>query len=140
MKRVFYEKVGRRYVPVSMHDGDLYTALPVGTHLIVKVDPGMTTTVRNIDPGRELAVAVMVVIRSKLIEALSRELDIRPGRNAAPTKLEKAVFAELQERLPSRIVAHRQNISDAVMAAIKTVEETIYDFTKDRERTDTAAF
>ena len=51
MKEVYYKKVGRRYVPVSEYDSNLHSAFPKGKHLIVSVDPGITSYHYNIDPA-----------------------------------------------------------------------------------------
>lgn len=34
MKRIYYEKVGRKYVPISEYDGDFCSSLGYGDHLI----------------------------------------------------------------------------------------------------------
>lgn len=51
MKEVYYKKVGRKYVPVSEYDSNLHSAFPKGKHLIVSVDPGITSYHYNIDPA-----------------------------------------------------------------------------------------
>lgn len=50
MKRIFYEKVGRRYLPVYEYDSNMYDALPKGAHLIMCY-PGGQSTRHNIDPA-----------------------------------------------------------------------------------------
>lgn len=50
-KEVYYKKVGRKYVPVSEYDSNLHVAMGKGKHLIVSVDPGMTSYHYNIDPA-----------------------------------------------------------------------------------------
>ena len=50
MKKIFYEKVGRRYVPVSEYDSDLLDAFPKGTH-IVMCYPGGQSRRYQIDPA-----------------------------------------------------------------------------------------
>ena len=43
MKKTFYEKVGRRYVPVAEYDSELANATRKGTNLVVTYDGGRTT-------------------------------------------------------------------------------------------------
>lgn len=50
-KEVYYKKEGRKYVPVSEYDSNLHVAMGRGKHLIVSVDPGMTSYHYNIDPA-----------------------------------------------------------------------------------------
>lgn len=73
-KKTFYEKVGRRYVPVSEYDNELLGSMPRGTH-IVMCYPGGKSTRFNIDP----ALAPMIAagryaenaIANKIVEASS---------------------------------------------------------------------
>ncbi len=69
MKRTFYEKRGRRYVPVYEYDSDLVSAMPHGSHLVF-VEPGCRTTVYNVKPLRAPLVAAIRQHR----EALCHEL------------------------------------------------------------------
>lgn len=50
MKKVFYEKKGRKYVPVSEYDSDLLDAFSKGDHL-VSIYPGGSSRRYNIDPA-----------------------------------------------------------------------------------------
>jgi len=50
MKKIFYEKVGRKYVPVYEYDQTLMDAFPKGTH-IVMCYPGGQSRRYNIDPN-----------------------------------------------------------------------------------------
>lgn len=50
MKKVFYEKVGRKYVPVSEYDSDFSHSLPYGNHLVM-VYPGGATRRYDIQPA-----------------------------------------------------------------------------------------
>ena len=50
MKRIYYEKVGRSYKPVSEYDSDLLDSLPKGAHLIMCY-PGGSSRRYNIDPA-----------------------------------------------------------------------------------------
>lgn len=78
-KKVFYEKVGRKYVPVSEYDSDLLDAFTKGSHLVICY-PGGRSTRFNVDP----ALAPMIaagryaedVIAKKIVEASS----LRPGK------------------------------------------------------------
>lgn len=50
MPKIFYEKVGRRYVPVYEYDQTLMDAFPKGNHLVMCY-PGGQSRVYNIDPN-----------------------------------------------------------------------------------------
>lgn len=49
-KKIYYEKVGRRYVPVKEYDSDFVDAMPKGNHLI-SVYPGGKSGRYNVDPA-----------------------------------------------------------------------------------------
>jgi hypothetical protein len=50
MKKIYYEKRGRRYVPVAEYDNDLLDSFPKGNHLVMSY-PGGTSRRFNIDPA-----------------------------------------------------------------------------------------
>jgi hypothetical protein len=49
MKKIFYEKVGRRYKPVKEYDSEVMDAFPSGAHLVV-CRPGAVSYKYDIDP------------------------------------------------------------------------------------------
>ena len=42
MKKIYYEKRGRRYVPVAENDYDMFDAFPKGSHLVMCYPGGQT--------------------------------------------------------------------------------------------------
>ena len=69
MKKTYYEKVGRRYVPVAEYDHELTDSLPHGAHLIMCY-PGGASRRYNIDP----ALAPMIAAGRYTEEAVSKAL------------------------------------------------------------------
>lgn len=99
MKKVYYEKVGRKYVPVSEYDSLLMDALPKGTHIIMSY-PGGQSTRCNIDPNYAALIAAGRLaedaISKKLHEATeirrnykNRNTPLTPGQRKAWDKLIK---------------------------------------------------
>lgn len=98
MKKVFYEKVGRRYKPVREYDSNLIDALPKGYHLI-SVYPGGQSTRYNIDPNYAAVIAASRVAEEAISGAIFKATEIRrqqryeketpltPGQKAAWEKL-----------------------------------------------------
>lgn len=72
MKKIFYEKIGRKYVPVSEYNSELLDSYPKGSHLIMSV-PGGISRRYNIDPAYAAMIAAgrvaEDVIRKKIYEA-----------------------------------------------------------------------
>lgn len=76
MKKVFYEKVGRKYVPVSEYDSNLLDALPKGTHIIMSY-PGGQSTRYKIDPAYGPMIAAGRVAEDAISRAIMKASEIR---------------------------------------------------------------
>ena len=79
MKRIFYEKVGRRYVPVSEYDSDLLDAYPKGSHLVICY-PGGRSTRFNVDPALAPMIAAGRYAEEEIAAALVKASSMRPGK------------------------------------------------------------
>ena len=95
MKKIYYEKIGRRYVPVYEYDQTLMDAFPKGTHLI-QCHPGGRSTRYNIEPNYAAMIAAGRVAEDKISEAIRTASDLRtkskpltPGQKAAWENLVK---------------------------------------------------
>jgi hypothetical protein len=69
VKKVFYEKKGRKYVPVSEYDNELMDSFPKGTHLVMCY-PGGSSRRFNIDP----AYAPMIAAGRVAEDAISKHI------------------------------------------------------------------
>jgi len=92
-KKIFYEKVGRRYKPVYEHDQTLMDSFSKGTHM-VDVYPGGSSRRYNVDPAYAPMIAAgrvaEDVISKKIMEATeirrhsrNRETPLTPKQKAA---------------------------------------------------------
>jgi hypothetical protein len=80
-KKVFYEKVGRRYKPVYEYDQGLMDAFPKGTHLVMCY-PGGQSTRYNVDPNYAAMIAAGRVAEDAICEAIRKASELRPTRTA----------------------------------------------------------
>lgn len=80
MKRIFYEKVGKRYKPVSEWDHALMDALPKGAHLVM-VYPGGKSTRYKIDPNHAALIAASRVAEDAISSAILKATEIRRQGN-----------------------------------------------------------
>ena len=80
-KKVYYEKRGRRYVPVAEYDQDLVYSLPKGSHLIMCY-PGGQSTRYNIEPNYAAMIAAGRVAEDAICKKLSDASEIKPKRRA----------------------------------------------------------
>lgn len=101
MKKIFYEKKGRRYVPVSEYDNDFLDSFTKGTHLVMSY-PGGKSTRYNIDPNYAAMIAAGRVAEDAICKAISKASELRPkstpiteGQRKAWRKLAKEFGDEL---------------------------------------------
>jgi hypothetical protein len=80
-KRIFYEKVGRRYKPVYEYDQGLMDAFPKGIHLIMCY-PGGQSTRYSVDPNYAAMIAAGRVAEDAICEAIRKASELRPTRTA----------------------------------------------------------
>jgi hypothetical protein len=81
MKKIFYEKVGRRYKPVYEYDQTMMDAFPKGTH-IVMCYPGGQSTRYNIDPNYAALIAASRVAEDAISTSLMEASKLRvPARD-----------------------------------------------------------
>jgi hypothetical protein len=97
MKKIFYEKVGRKYVPVYEYDQTLMDAFPKGTH-IVMCYPGGQSTRYNVNPNYAAMIAAGRLaedeISKKMMEASEIRLQ-RKDRERPLTEEERAAWNNL---------------------------------------------
>jgi hypothetical protein len=79
MKKIYYEKRGRRYVPVAEHDYDMFDAMPKGTHLVMCY-PGGQSKRYNINPNHAAMIAASRVAEDVMSRALYEASEMRPRR------------------------------------------------------------
>ncbi len=79
MKKIFYEKRGRRYVPVAEYDNELLDSFPKGTHLVM-VYPGGSSRRFNIDPNYAAMIAAGRVAEDAISRAVVKASEMRPHR------------------------------------------------------------
>ena len=99
MKKIYYEKVGRRYKPVSEYDSTLLDALPKGNHMIM-VYPGGQSTRYNIDPNYAAMIAAGRIAEDVISRRISDATEIRRNTRNKETPLttgQKAAWDKLVE-------------------------------------------
>jgi len=79
MKKIYYEKRGRKYVPVAEYDSELMDSFTKGTHL-VQVYPGGQSRRYNIDPDYAAMIAAGKVAEDAMSCAISKASELRPQK------------------------------------------------------------
>lgn len=120
-KKIFYEKVGRKYVPVREYDSNFMDSMHKGTH-IVMCYPGGRSTRFNIDPafgpmiaaGRFAEDAISQKIMDKsAMRARDNQKPLTPEQIAAWDAI-KAAFGD--EMYPLEYCSYREAAEAGVRA------------------------
>ena len=95
MKKIFYEKVGRRYKPVYEYDQTMMDAFPKGTH-IVMCYPGGQSTRYNINPNYAAMIAAGRVAEDAISNSIMEASKLRvPARDQPLTPAQLTAWKAL---------------------------------------------
>jgi len=89
MKKIYYEKVGRKYVPVAEYDSDFMDSFTKGNHLIM-CHPGGSSRRFNIDPNYAAMIAAGRVAEDAMSRAVQKASEMRPHNKPITEKQQKA--------------------------------------------------
>jgi hypothetical protein len=124
MKKIFYEKVGKRYKPVKEYDDTLMSAFPKGTHLVV-CRPGIKSYSYNIDPMFAPMLAAGKYAEDNMSRAIVEGLMVRP-KTIPTTERQRELWTELKNSFADQdFVIHSASASDAAKAGIKALEQEV---------------
>ena len=105
MKKVYYEKVGRRYKPVYEHDQTLMDSFSKGTHL-VDVYPGGSSRRYNIDPAYAPMIAAGRVAEDAISKHIMEVSKMRmPSRDRPLTDEQRAAWHALAAAMGKEMYA-----------------------------------
>jgi len=77
MKKVYYEKRGRRYYPVAEYDNTLLDSFPKGNHLVMCY-PGGSSRRFNIEPNYASMIAAARVAEDAICESIRKASELQP--------------------------------------------------------------
>lgn len=123
MKKIFYEKVGRRYKPVYEYDQTIMDAFPKGTH-IVMCYPGGQTRRYNIDPNYAAMIAAGRIAEDAICRRIQQETELRPANREIDKETQrkwKKFIATVPEDF--RFMFTHGSARDAAEAGVKAMQE-----------------
>jgi hypothetical protein len=122
MKKIYYTKEGRKYVPVAEYDNELLDSFPKGTHLVM-VYPGGTSRRFNIDPNYAAMIAAGRVAEDAICKAISKASELRPQRTLI-TPGQKKAWEKLAKELGDELATlNGLSIRDCAEAGINAMME-----------------
>jgi hypothetical protein len=122
MKKVYYEKVGRRYKPVAEYDNDLMDSFHKGNHLVM-VYPGGTSRRFNIDPAMAPMIAAGRVAEDAMCKAMMDASELRPQRTPLTEGQRKAWRKLAKEFGDELCTLQGASTRDIVEAGVKAMQE-----------------
>lgn len=121
MKKIYYEKQGRKYVPVAEYDNDLLDAFTRGTHL-VQVYPGGASRRYNIDPAYAPMIAAGRVAEDAICKAISKASELRPKQTPI-TEGQKRAWRKLAKEMGDELCTlHGLSVHDCAEAGVKAMQ------------------
>ena len=79
VKKIYYEKVGRKYVPVSEYDNEYLDSFPKGSTLVICY-PGGQSRRFDIDPDYAALIAAGRVAEDAMIQAMHKASELKPAK------------------------------------------------------------
>lgn len=122
MKRIFYEKVGRRYKPIYEYDQDLMDAFPKGSHLVICY-PGGQSRRFSVDPNYAALIAAGRVAEDAMCKAITEAAELRPQRTPITPGQRKAWEKLAKEFGDELCTLQASSTRDIAEAGIKAMQE-----------------
>lgn len=122
MKKIFYEKRGRRYVPTHEYDSDFLDSFPKGNHLVMSY-PGGQSKRYNVDPNYAAMIAAGRVAEDKICSAIVKASEMRPSREPL-TPGQVRAWNKLKKEFGDEMYGLRGvSVHDCVEAGMKAMME-----------------
>ncbi len=120
MKKIYYEKKGRRYIPVAEYDSDMLDSFPKGYHL-VSVYPGGSSRRFNIDPNYAALIAAGRVAEDAICEAIRKASEMKPQKTPITERQKRAwqkLAEEFGDELATLNISCSRDIAEAGIQAM----------------------
>ena len=122
MKKVYYEKRGRRYYPVAEYDGTYMDSFPKGNHLVMCY-PGGTSRRFNVEPNHAAMIAAGRVAEDAICRAISKASELRP-KNTPLTEAQQKAWKKLAKEMGDELCTlYGLSVRDCAEAGVKAMQE-----------------
>lgn len=124
MKKIYYVKEGRRYVPVAEYDNDLLDSFPKGNHLVMCY-PGGQSRRFNIDPNYAALIAAARVAQEPMHRAISDAAKMKNDQwnNVVLTNEQHAAWEHFKEVMGERgNYVYYHSVHDIAEAGLNALE------------------
>ena len=121
MRKIYYEKRGRRYHPVAEYDNDLLDSFPRGNHL-VSVYPGGSSRRFNVEPDYAAMIAAGRVAEDAMSKAINKASELRPKQTPI-TEGQRRAWKKLAKEFGDELATlHINSARDIAEAGVKAMQ------------------
>jgi hypothetical protein len=121
-KKIYYEKIGQRYVPVSEYDNDFLDSFTKGNHLVMCY-PGGTSRRYNIEPALAPMIAAGRFAEDAICKALNQASEMRPARTPI-TPAQQQAWKKLAEAFGDELATlNGASVRDIAEAGITAMQQ-----------------
>jgi hypothetical protein len=122
MKKIYYEKIGRKYVPVAEYDNEFLDSFTKGTHLVMSY-PGGQSRRYNIDPNYAAMIAAGRVAEDAICKSISKASELRP-KSTPITIGQKRAWEKLAKEFGDELCTlNGLSVHDCAEAGVKAMQE-----------------
>ena len=122
MKKVYYEKRGRRYYPVAEYDSAYMDSFPKGNHLVMCY-PGGTSRRFNVEPDNAAMIAAGRVAEDAICRAISKASELRP-QNTPITETQRKAWKKFSKEMGDELCTlYGLSARDCAEAGVKAMQE-----------------
>lgn len=120
MKKIYYEKVGRKYVPVSEYDSDYCYSMVKGTHLVMSY-PGGQSIRYNVEPNYAAMIAAGRVAKDAVCDAIRKASELKPAQTPL-TPGQRAAWQQLAKEFGDAGCVLHSSAHDVAEAAVTAMQ------------------
>jgi hypothetical protein len=122
MKKIYYEKVGRRYQPVAEYDNDLLDSFPKGSHLVMCY-PGGSSRRFHVDPNYAAMIAAGRLAEDEMCRVMAKASELRPQRTPL-TEAQRTAWRALSNAFGEELCTLQGNsVRDIVEAGVEAMQK-----------------
>ena len=122
VKKIYYEKVGRKYVPVAEYDSEYLDAFPKGSTLVI-CHPGGQSRRFNIDPDYAALIAAARVAEEAMIQAMGKASELKPQKTPITFAQQRAWKGLARAFGTELCTLNGASSYDIVQAGLKALED-----------------
>jgi hypothetical protein len=121
VNKIYYEKVGRKYVPVAEYNEEWMDSFTKGSHLVM-VYPGGSSRRYNIDPAYAPMIAAGRVAEDAISQAIHKASEMRP-KETPITEGQQQAWRKLAEEFGDDLATlHVNSCRDIAEAGLKAMQ------------------